>query len=75
MKQPYFDLHEDLARCTSSQHARIWLVWSLVNRRYPQVLTARPRWSELMLCWMLHHATGFVSVFAVLRRRLGHRIL
>ena len=74
MKPSYFDHHDDLARCTSGQHLRVWLVWWLVNRRQPQALSNRPRWSELLLCWLLHHATGAIMVLATLWKRLGHRL-
>ncbi|MEI6413230.1 MAG: hypothetical protein WCP34_03080 [Pseudomonadota bacterium] len=69
--QSYFNHREDLARCTSGQHARIWLVWRFVRRHYPQALTAQPRWPELMLCGLLHRAPGLVMVLAVLWKRMN----
>lgn len=74
MKPSYFDRHDDLSRCTSGQHIRIWLIWWLVYRRQPQALTARPRWRELMLCWLLHQATGSITVLSSLWKRLGYRL-
>lgn len=74
MNPSYFDHRNDLARCTSGQHIRVWLVWRFANRRQPQALTFCPRWSELLLCWLLHHATGSIMTLAVLWKRLGHRL-
>ncbi|CAK0759810.1 conserved hypothetical protein [Gammaproteobacteria bacterium] len=68
--QGYFNPREDLARCTSGQHTRIWLVWRFVHRHCPQALTVQPRWPELMFCGLLHRAPGLVMVLATFRKRL-----
>jgi len=67
----YFTPADDLARCNTLQHASVWLIWLLANRRRPQAVTARPRWSELLLCWLLHHAVGLIMVLATIRERLS----
>jgi hypothetical protein len=74
MKQPYFDRHGDLARCSAAQQIRVWGVWSLIHARRPQNLGARPRWRELAICWLLHHASDGVSWLAKIRRRLRRRL-
>jgi len=67
----YFTPADDLARCGTLQHAGVWLIWLLANRRRPQAVTARPRWRELLLCWLLHHAAGLIMVLATIRERLS----